>query len=173
MKNHIEITFFDTKNGKISKEKSIQLIPFISRVFELMFSFWIFRSTIYFMFLNFWLTYTWFLFSSSSSDSSSDDSSDDESSSSSSDSSGDESDVNILEEAPPLKVTKPGISPAKEPQSKATKKIDADIPGAICKTCQGNRGRNKLGKPEILLHCVSTLLLFFTNSNDKIFYFMN
>ena len=95
-------------------EKFIHLIPFISRVFELMFSFWIFRSTIYFMFLNFWLTYTWFLFSSSSSDSSSDDSSDDESSSSSSDSSGDESDVNILEEAPPPKVTKPGISPAKE-----------------------------------------------------------
>merc|ERR1719150_1334740 len=91
---------------------------------------------------------------SSSSDSSSDDSSDDESSSSSSDSSGDESDVNILDdETPAPKVTKPGISPAKEPVSKATKKIDADIPGAVCKTCQGNRSRNKLGQPERLLHC--------------------
>ena len=39
------------------------------------------------------------------------------------------------------------------PVSKATKKIDADIPGAVCKNCQGDRRRNKLGQPEVLLHC--------------------
>ena len=41
----------------------------------------------------------------------------------------------------------------KDPICKATKKIDADIPGAVCKHCQGNRQRNKLAQPEVLLHC--------------------
>ena len=37
--------------------------------------------------------------------------------------------------------------------SQATKKIDRDVPGAVCKNCQGDRRRNKLGQPEVLLHC--------------------
>ena len=94
-----------------------------------------------------------FDFCSSSDSSSSDDSDDDVFLSSSGDSSSDESDdVNLIDEKPPKKITKP-ILPPKEPISKATKKIDAERPGAICKNCQGNRGRNKLGQPEVLLHC--------------------
>ncbi len=30
---------------------------------------------------------------------------------------------------------------------------DADIPGATCKNCLGDRMRNKIGQPEKLLHC--------------------
>lgn len=91
---------------------------------------------------------------SSSEDSSSSDSSDNEDDdpiSTATESSSDESDVGVLEkkEAP----KKPIIKASKELLSKASKKIDADIPGATCKNCQGNRQRNKLGQSEVLLHC--------------------
>ena len=77
--------------------------------------------------------------SGSSSDSSSDDdSSDDEISSVSGESSSDESDVGILDQAPPAKKAKIVPSPLKDPISTATKKVDRDILGATCKHCQGN-----------------------------------
>ena len=96
--------------------------------------------------------------SDTSSSDSSGSSSDDDSSGSSDDdddSSEDEeaeSDVGILDEPPAPKKARIVPSP-KDPVSKATKKIDRDIPGAICKNCQGDRRRNKLGQPEVLLHC--------------------
>ncbi len=89
---------------------------------------------------------------SSSCDSSSDESSDDDPISSASETSSDESDVGILDEKPQEKKAKVALAP-KEPMSRATKKIDADVPGATCKNCQGNRHRNKLGQSEVLLHC--------------------
>lgn len=90
--------------------------------------------------------------SSSSSDDDSSGSSDDDDDDDSSEDEEAESDVGILDEPPAPKKARIVPSP-KDPVSKATKKIDADIPGAVCKNCQGDRRRNKLGQPEVLLHC--------------------
>jgi len=91
--------------------------------------------------------------SSSSDSSSDDDSSDEDMISSASETSSDESDVGIMEEKPQIKGVKAVPSPKFDPISTASKKIDADIPGKTCKHCQGDRKRNKLGQPEILLNC--------------------
>ncbi len=31
--------------------------------------------------------------------------------------------------------------------------LDAEVPGARCKNCLGDRQRNKIGQPEKLMHC--------------------
>eukprot|EP00095_Tigriopus_kingsejongensis_P008003 maker-scaffold269_size230758-snap-gene-1.32 protein:Tk08003 transcript:maker-scaffold269_size230758-snap-gene-1.32-mRNA-1 annotation:"supporter of activation of yellow protein" len=89
-------------------------------------------------------------------------SSSDESSSSDDDSDSDSGDSSAEAETPEISdlktegvQEKTGVEMEtdEDDAGKPAQPIDADIPGASCKVCSGDRQRNKIGQPEKLLHC--------------------
>lgn len=83
--------------------------------------------------------------------SSSSDDSDSDSSSSSASSSEDEEEKLEGVNGEKKNVSEKEKTPVED--EKPDKPIDAEVPGATCKICTGDRVRNKIGQPEKLLHC--------------------